>query len=264
MRVRWIIVCCFLSGCGTTRWSDTKRTATEQMLVSDAVERAISQIDFHVLTDQEVYLETKYLQDVTDKDFIISTLRQYMLASGCVLKEKREEAAYIIEARAGAVGTNRHDLLWGIPSMNLPTVSLTGSTVPNSIPEIALAKRTNQEAVAKLAVFAYERSTGRPVWQSGNEKIASQARDLWMFGAGPFQNGTIYEGPKFAGGKMPLVADDPSRAPHKPAVAIAREAIFADPQDRNRERRLATEETAVLPGETFSTADQHSPTWRLY
>ncbi len=264
MRVRWIVICCFLAGCGTTRWSDTKRTATEQMLVSDAVERAISQIDFQVLTDQEVFLETKYLQDVTDKDYIISTLRQYMLASGCVLKEKREEASYIIEARAGAVGTNRHDLLWGIPSMNLPTVSMTGATVPNSIPEIALAKRTDQQAVAKLAVFAYERTTGRPVWQSGNEKVASQARDLWMFGAGPFQNGTIYESPKFAGGKMPLVADDPSHAPHKPAVAIGREAIFVDPKEKNRERRLTTEEPAVLPGETFSTADQHPATWRLY
>lgn len=38
-----------VSGCGTTRWSDSKRTATEQMLVSDAVERAVGAIDMRPL-----------------------------------------------------------------------------------------------------------------------------------------------------------------------------------------------------------------------
>ena len=33
-------------GCGTTRSSDTLRTATEQLLISDAVDRAIQSVNF--------------------------------------------------------------------------------------------------------------------------------------------------------------------------------------------------------------------------
>src|SRR5262249_17361485 len=79
-----------------------------------------------------------------------------------------------------------------------------------TIPEIALVKRTNQQGVCKIAAFAYDRMSGRPVWQSGNRKIASRAKDIWVMGAGPFQRGTIYEGTAFAGEKfnVPLVGEE--------------------------------------------------------
>ena len=41
-----------LAGCGTTKWSDSPRTATEQLLISDAVDRAISEIDFSALANK--------------------------------------------------------------------------------------------------------------------------------------------------------------------------------------------------------------------
>jgi len=265
MRGGWLILCCWLAGCGTTRWSDTKRTATEQLLLSDAVERAVSKIDFRLFDGKQVFLDTKYLQEVTDKEYVISTLRQHMLASGCILKEKRDDAEFVFEARAGAVGTNRHDLLWGVPSMNLPTVaSPTGATVPNSIPEIALAKRTDQQAVAKIAVFAYERTSGREVWQSGNVKFASNARDLWMFGAGPFQNGIIYDSPKFAGEKMPLVVSDRSANPPPPRAPVAQQALFLDPHDRDTPAGSTANERSTLNQDLPGVGPLKSATWELY
>jgi hypothetical protein len=71
-----------------------------------------------------------------------------------------------------------------------------------AIPEIALSKRTSQQAVCKIAVFAYDRMSGRPVWQSGNRKVASSAKDTWLLGTGPFQRGNIYDGTSFAGEKI--------------------------------------------------------------
>jgi UTP--glucose-1-phosphate uridylyltransferase len=47
-----IAVIALSTGCGTTRWSDSKRTATEQLLISDAVERAVMQIDMRPLAGQ--------------------------------------------------------------------------------------------------------------------------------------------------------------------------------------------------------------------
>ncbi len=198
------------AGCGTTKWSDSPRTATEQLLISDAVDRAISEIDFSSLADKHVYLDTRFIITAIDQNYIISTLRQHMLASGCIMHDKAEDATFIVEVRLGSVGTNRQDLLFGMPSTTVPTVGLlpTGAA---TIPEIALMKRTNQQGVCKIAVFAYSRISGRPVWQSGNRQVASRAKDIWVMGAGPFQRGTIYSGTAFAGEQfsMPLVRDDP-------------------------------------------------------
>ncbi len=211
------------AGCGTTKWSDSPRTATEQLLVSDAIDRAISEIDFSALADKNVYLDTRFIITALDQNYVVSTLRQHMLASGCVIKDKPDDATYVVEVRTGSLGTNRQDLLFGVPATQLPTAGLlpVGSA---TIPEIALVKRTNQQGVCKLAVFAYDRMSGRPVWQSGNRKVSSRAKDVWVAGAGPFQSGTIYDGTAFAGEKLhvPLV----SKTPERLNSSVATEKVF--------------------------------------
>ncbi len=204
-----------VTGCGTTRWTDTSRTATEQLLISDAIDRSVSRIDFHVLSGQNVYLDTTFLNGVVDKEYLVSTLRQHMLSSGCTMKERKDDADFIVEARAGAVGTDRHDLLYGMPSFNLPWTPVTGT--PAAIPEIALAKRTDQKGVAKVAVFAYHRKTGEPVWQSGVDTIASKAQNSWWLGMGPIQKGTIYDKAQFAGRdfRFPLFSRKEEDAPRQ-------------------------------------------------
>jgi len=181
------IVC----GCGTTRMSDTLRTGTEQLLLSTAIDRSINEMDFDVLQGKDVYFDPQYLKGVSDEGYIVSSIRQKLLAEGVFLKAIRDEATYVVEARAGAVGTNRQDVLIGMPQTSLPTGALT-TTGPSVIPEIPLAKKTHQKGVAKLAVFAYNQVTGQAVWQSGAMPITADARDTWVFGTGPFQRGSIY------------------------------------------------------------------------
>ena len=217
-------------GCGTTRMSDSARTATEQILISDAVDRAISEIDFTVLANRDVFLQTKYFDGSVDDKYVIGTLRQHMLASGCVVKEKIDEAQYVVELRAGAIGTNRNDLLFGVPQTSLPTGGLF-PVAPTSIPEIPLMKRTNQQGVARISVFAYDRLTGQPVWQSGTRQIASKAKDIWIFGTGPFQSGTIYDGKvKFAGERLqvPISSLNKTRGGND-NVWVSKEYVFQPP-----------------------------------
>jgi hypothetical protein len=124
-----------------------------------------------------------------------------LLASGCLLQEDRAKSEYVVEARSGGVGTNRSSLLIGVPQMNVPAI-VPGQ--PSFIPEIPLAKKTDQEGVAKIAVFAFNRKTGEPLWQSGVVQSNSNAKDTWVFGAGPFQQGTIRKGTEFAGEPLPI------------------------------------------------------------
>lgn len=190
-------------GCGTTRMTDTQRTATEQLLISNAVDQAVSQLDFRVLAGKQVYFDPQYLDGSVDRGYVISSLRQHLLACGCILQEDRGKATYVVEARAGGIGTDRHSLLLGIPQMTMPTF-VPGLALPAQVPEIPFAKKTEQNGIAKLAVFAYNRLTGHPVWQSGVVESISTAKDLWLLGAGPFEKGTIRPGTEFAGEPLPL------------------------------------------------------------
>lgn len=216
------------AGCGTTNWSDTPRTATEQLLISDAIDRAVSRIDFCALAGKQVYLDATPIQRATDASYLVSTLRQHMLASGCILRDERDKADYVVEIRAGAVGTDRSELLFGVPATKIPQV-VPVPGVPSSIPEFKLATRTEQRAVAKIALFAYNRHTGRPVWQSGIIPVESKAKDLWVLGAGPFQQGTIYDGTNFAGDRLSIPLIDLETDKRQPHISVAEEAFFAEP-----------------------------------
>jgi hypothetical protein len=219
-----------LQGCGTTRMSDTVRTGTEQLLLSCAIEQAVNQLGFEVLDGKRIYLDTQYLKGATDENYIVSSLRQHLLANGCVLAPDMKDAEFVVEARA-LVGTNRQEVLLGVPSMNLPNVGLPG--VPSQIPELALAKSTAQKGIAKIAVFAYHRETGRAIWQSGADPVASTAKDTWILGSGPWQRGTIYKETRFAGDRvqLPFRTEKEDERPATPLISVAAEQFFSNPDD---------------------------------
>lgn len=188
------------AGCGTTRMTDTTRAASEMLLISQAVDEAVARIDFSDLAGKTVYFDEQYLDKAVDKGYVVSSLRQHLLAHGALLKDNRETAAYVVEARTGGLGTDKHSLLFGTPQITLP--SITAIPITN-IPEIALVKKTDQKGVAKLAVFAYHRETGQALWRSGLVEASSNLKDTWVFGAGPFSRGSIRRQTELAGEPLP-------------------------------------------------------------
>ncbi len=195
------------AGCGTTQ----QNLATQQLLESDAIDAAIAQVDFSPLSGHKVYLDDTYIRDYkgvgfVNSNYVISGLRQQILAAGCYLQEKKDEAEYVIEGRLGTLGSDQHDVVYGIPKNN--ALSGAAAVVPGSpqlpaIPELALAKKVASHGAAKLALFAYDRESRERVWQSGLSLARSTARDTWIFGAGPFQSGTIHrDRVRFAGTRL--------------------------------------------------------------
>lgn len=203
-------------GCGSTK----SRTATEQLLMSDALDRAVAQIDFSELAGRTVFFDTKFVINTKDPmfignqkglgfvnaEYVISSLRQQMTAAGLKLQDKIEEADYVVEARLGAIGFDNNEVLYGIPASN--PVGVASTFVPNvppvpAIPELAIAKKVLNVGAAKVGVFAYDRKTREAVWQAGISQAASDSRDTWVLGVGPFQRGSIYRGgTQFAGARL--------------------------------------------------------------
>ena len=197
-------ICAFFTfGCGTTKWSDTNRTGTEQLLISNAVDRVVAKIDFSPMRNKKCFLNTAAIAQVTDHDYLAMTVRQHLSTAGVILAANEADADYIVEVRAGAVGTDRDDLLVGIPATTLPAfpgVQYSAATIP----EIPVIKRTKQRGVAKIALFAYNKTTGMPVWTSGNSQGESTVQNLWFVGTGPLTRGTIYYETTFAGNPLPI------------------------------------------------------------
>jgi hypothetical protein len=232
------------AGCGTSRFTDTTRTATEQLLISNAVDEAVSQMNFQALAHKPVYLDAQYLSESPDRGYVISTLRQHLLAHGCLLMEDRRQAQYVVEARCGGIGTDRHDLLFGIPQTQLPSVP--GVPTPSVIPEIPFAKKTEQKGVAKIAVFAYNRTTGHPLWQSGTVQKSSTSKDLWLLGAGPFRQGSIRKNTEFATGilHIPFYGNEIKQEVMPPGIPVTQPVIWEEPGEPEE-----PEEPLILLGE---------------
>ncbi|QEG23766.1 DUF6655 family protein [Mariniblastus fucicola] len=201
-------------GCGTT----TSRTGTEQLLISDAVDKAVDRIDFSALNGVKVYLDSRYISSLKtnlfiDSNYVISSLRQQLTSSGALIQDDREQATLIVEPRVGALGADGHDVTYGVPqsgALSSAVSVVSGSSIP-SIPEISLGRTDAQSGVAKLVVFAYDRETREPIWQSGLAKAESTSSNTWILGAGPFQRGSIHKGVKFAGRKI----DPPAHPTHQ-------------------------------------------------
>lgn len=270
--VGWCLGLAVLLGCGTTK----SQRATQQLLMSDAVDRAVASIDFRPLSNQHIYLDTRYLknmrnEELVNADYIISSLRQQMVGAGCLLADRPDEAEYVAEARVGALGTDGHDMVYGIPANN--ALNAAATLMPNAppipiIPEIALARKSDEVAAAKIAVFAYHRETRRPVWQSGLARARSEAKDRWFLGAGPFRSGSIHEGASFVGGDLPLRLfspdDDDMTGRTHPLTRYSDQATFATPSSLPGSRPplpvQAATHTQPSPATTTRGADQEGAT----
>jgi hypothetical protein len=223
-----LLSCWLLAGCGTTKWTDTTRTATEQLLITDSMDRAVSRLDFRAVAGKKIFVDDTPVKGMTDANYLVSTVKQELLASGGILKEPKDQADYVLEIRAGALGTDRHDVLLGVPATTIPTLAVAPG-IPNQIPEIPFVKKTNQRAVTKIALFLYNRQTGRPVWQSGVVPEESRATAWWVLGTGPFQQGSIYSGTKF----VPLA--DLTRNPDGTnGGAVNDPAFFVEPKEEQK------------------------------
>jgi hypothetical protein len=256
-------MCCVtITGCGATQ----QRAGTEQLLLSDAVDRSVDRIDLKVLRGQTVFLDSSYIEPVktngyVTSSYIISALRQKLITSGCLLQAMPDDADYIVEARVGALGTDAVEVTYGIPASNAIGAAaslITTAPVAPAIPEISFGKRNGTLSTSKVVAFAYHRESGEPVWQSGAAVAKSDAKDSWLFGAGPWQNGSIYDGTQFAGSKLrfPRFGKKPSKPPAELQIADSHQFIRPDVLKKKLEIAAETAAADNIAAQEAAAADK--------
>lgn len=143
-------------GCSMTRDTQPPRTATEQMLIGQAVVVAVEQHDFQPLADRQVHLDTQYL-DRVDQGFLVGEVRAAILRAGGRLSESASGAEVIFELRSPGIGIDQTHSLLGLPAIPIFLPGFGGMETP----EIAIYKREWQQGAAGVAFIAYEKATGK-------------------------------------------------------------------------------------------------------
>lgn len=169
-------------GCTSTKTSNTARTGTEQLLISNAVDQSLAKVDFRPMTGKKVHVEDKYL-DAIDKGYITSSVRHHVLYSGAELAAKPEEADVILELRSGGVGTDISDSYLGVPGIQIPGAI--------ALPDLKLVTRSRQSAYAKIGLVAVDAKTHRVLGEGGVSLAMSDDNNWFVMGVGPYQDGSI-------------------------------------------------------------------------
>jgi hypothetical protein len=155
LRLALLPALALLAGCSTVRESEPPRTATEELLISSAVDHALAGLQVDIPVGTKVWVSADYL-DGYDQKYAIGAIRDYFLHRGARLMPDRGSADAVVEIRSGALSTNSGNMLVGLPSVTVP-VPTVGAT---QTPEISLLKQGHKLGVAKIGITIYDAKTG--------------------------------------------------------------------------------------------------------
>lgn len=198
-------------GCTTTRTSDTARTGIEQMLISNAIDQAVSATRLTCVRDRNVYIDEAYL-DCTDKQYLVGSLRNRVLDNGGRLVQSVDDADIVMEVRSGGVGTDNTDKYVGIPGLAVPGV-------PLEIPEVRLWEQNSQFGTAKIAVTCFDTKSGQQLESSGNLLARSDNSRWSVLGYSTGDTGTVNQELAQATSQRPMSFAAPLEAMSNEVIA---------------------------------------------
>lgn len=145
-----------VAACSTRRETSPQRTATEQLLISAAADRAADRLNIELPEHSKVFVDSSNVEGL-DSKYAIATMRAGLLRRGAALVADRAAANVVVEIRSGALSVDESKFLLGVPEFEIP--------VPASdsikFPEIALFKKAERKGVAKFAGVGYDAKDGR-------------------------------------------------------------------------------------------------------
>jgi hypothetical protein len=150
-----------LPACSTTRNTYPSRTATEQMLISEAAEQAVGKLTLAIPEGRKCYLDVTNFEGV-DAKYAISAIRQRLMEQGISLVDDKTVSDTVIEVRSGALSIDSKGT----------TIMLPGIAVNNITPSVESNVTINQytrftdTGVAVFRAFAYDRATGKLLSQA--------------------------------------------------------------------------------------------------
>ena len=160
-----------LGGCtGNIRDTTTPRTASEQLLMTTAAQRAIASVDSQKIAQcfvgKRVFVDATRLATQSDRAYVVAAYEQFVAQSKGFLVPAADKADLVVEVRSAALGT--YELSYGI-TVPLAYAGMVVSDVAQnasfdsqvqSLPTAFDFGYHLQEGWAKLSGYCYDRRSG--------------------------------------------------------------------------------------------------------
>jgi hypothetical protein len=148
-----------LAGCASTSETYPSRTATAQLLVARAADRAVEGMTLPIPNGTRIFVDDAYFR-AENAPYAVSAIRSALSEAGYFLVPSKADAEAVLELRAGALSLEQMRRVFGIPEMRIP-INDTFNVV--SMPELSVYSRRDRVGVAEFSGFLYEPKTGAPL-----------------------------------------------------------------------------------------------------
>ena len=154
-----VAVAALMTGCASTSETRPARTATEQLLLARAADRAVESLTLPVPHGSRIFVDNTYFQ-AEGSAYAVSAIRAAISGSGYALSPDKASADAVLELRLGAFSLEQMRRVFGLPEMRLP---INDSFNVVSIPELSVYSRRDRVGVAEFSGFLYDPKTGAPL-----------------------------------------------------------------------------------------------------
>ena len=144
-----------LGACASVVETYPSRTATEQLLIARAADRAVEGLVLPVPPGSRVFVDGSFFQ-AENAVYAVSAVRGAVSAAGYALSD-RGNADAILEIRSGAMSLEQMRRVVGLPEMRIP---INESLQVASLPELSIYSRRDRIGVAEFSGFVYDARTG--------------------------------------------------------------------------------------------------------
>lgn len=154
-----LVAALMVSACASTTETNTGRTATEQLLLARAADRAAEGLILPIPQGSRVFIDDVYFR-VDNGAYAVSAIRSALSDAGYRLSTDRNQADAIFEIRAGALSLEQMRRVVGLPEMRVP---INENLNVVSLPELSVYSRRDRIGVAEFSGFLYDARTGAPL-----------------------------------------------------------------------------------------------------
>ncbi len=154
-----LAVCSLLAGCASTTETNPSRTATEQLLIARAADKAVEGLRLPVPDGTRVFVDDAFFR-AENASYAVSAIRNALSSAGYALANDRTSADVVFELRAGALSLEQMRRVVGLPALAVP---INDSFNVVSIPELSIYSRRDRVGVAEFSGFVYDGKTGAPL-----------------------------------------------------------------------------------------------------
>ncbi len=144
----------FLAGCSTTqKITSSARTATEQLLISEAVKRSLAKsLDSSLPIPKGSVVKLDLFGISGDKDLMKGIIAGWLGQQGYVAQD--ESATYRMNIVVDSLGTESANTFFGVPP-------ISASLIPIALPKLSFYEADYQAGYSKFHLDIFEVSSGR-------------------------------------------------------------------------------------------------------